>query len=208
MHTDALGHDLPDHEVRVYLFASAPHGPLPQPGPGEVPHRYPRNLLKTTPLLRALLVALDAWATHGTPPPPSQVPTGSGVSRRGGRDTAPFPGHPWVACPEQPNRLYVQSFGPDFDRGVFSKEPPEEDQEREYIVLLPQVDVDGLEVAGIRTPDVEVPLATYTGWNLRPTGSAARDQAGIMGSGFPFARTAAERQARRCTGRAGGTLWL
>ena len=50
-------------------------------------------------------------------------------------------------------------------------------------------------MAGIRTPDVEVPLATYTGWNLRPKGSAARDQAGIMGSGFPFARTAAERRA-------------
>jgi hypothetical protein len=147
-------------------------------------------------LLRALLVALDAWATHGTPPPPSQVPTRAAASAVTVDEVrCRFPAIPGVTCPEQPNRLYVQSFGPDFDRGVFSKEPPEEDQEREYTVLLPQVDADGLEVAGIRTPDVEVPLATYTGWNLRPTGSAARDQAGIMGSGLPFARTAAERQA-------------
>jgi hypothetical protein len=197
VHTDALGHDLPDHEKsRVYLFASAPHGAFPQPGPSEVPHAYPRNLLKTTPLLRALLVALDAWATHGTPPPPSHVPTRAAASAVAVDEIRHrFPAIPGVTCPEQPNRLYVQSFGPDFDRGVFSKEPPEEDQEREYTVLLPQVDADGLEVAGIRTPDVEVPLATYTGWNLRPTGSAGRDQAGIMGSGFPFARTAAERHA-------------
>ncbi|MCZ6873549.1 MAG: alpha/beta hydrolase domain-containing protein, partial [bacterium] len=60
---------------------------------------------------------------------------------------------------------------------------------------VPQIDTDGLEVTGIRTPDVDLPLATYTGWNLRPKGSAERDQAGIMGSAFPFARTEAERQA-------------
>jgi hypothetical protein len=29
-----------------------------------------------------------------------------------------------------------------------------------------QVDADGNELAGVRLPDIAVPLATYTGWNL------------------------------------------
>ena len=34
-------------------------------------------------------------------------------------------------------------------------------------LLVPQVDEDGNERAGIRLPEVAVPLATYTGWNFR-----------------------------------------
>ena len=33
--------------------------------------------------------------------------------------------------------------------------------------LVPQVDVDGNELAGIRTAEQRVPVATYTGWNFR-----------------------------------------
>ena len=33
--------------------------------------------------------------------------------------------------------------------------------------LVPQVDADGNEVAGIRVPELAVPLATTTGWNFR-----------------------------------------
>jgi hypothetical protein len=32
--------------------------------------------------------------------------------------------------------------------------------------LVPQVDADGNEVAGIRLPDIAVPRGTFTGWNL------------------------------------------
>ena len=57
----------------------------------------------------------------------------------------------------------------------------------EYAVLVPQVDADGNEVAGVRMPTVEVPLATYTGWNYRSPGDADRALAGVVGSYVPFA---------------------
>lgn len=189
VHTDTLGNDLQDHEKsRVYLFASAPHVPFPKPMASDVPLANSRNLLRTTPLLRALLVALDAWATDGTPPPASRVPKrddASGVSADVVRQR--FPTIPGVRFPATANRLYVQHF---------TREPPQENKQEEYAVLLPKIDEDGLEVAGIRTPDVEVPLATYTGWNLRATGCAERDQAGIMGSQFPLPATESERKAQ------------
>jgi hypothetical protein len=41
---------------------------------------------------------------------------------------------------------------------------------------------------------VEVPLATFTGWNYRREHSAGRSLAGVIGSYLPFARTAGERR--------------
>jgi hypothetical protein len=63
-----------------------------------------------------------------------------------------------------------------------------------YPSFVPKTDKDGNEIAGIRLPEVEVPLATYTGWALR-AGPQAND--GCEGSGqyIPFAKTKAERLA-------------
>jgi len=36
-----------------------------------------------------------------------------------------------------------------------------------YINLVPQIGADGNELAGVRIPELQVPVATYTGWNLR-----------------------------------------
>jgi hypothetical protein len=57
------------------------------------------------------------------------------------------------------------------------------------------VDADGNPIAGIRYPDVEVPLGTYNGWSLRKKGFAEGDQFWNTGSFVPFARTRAEREA-------------
>jgi hypothetical protein len=64
-------------------------------------------------------------------------------------------------------------------------------------LLVPQVDADGNDRAGIRVPDVAVPLATYTGWNFRndAAGNTSR-LLGNTGSYIPFARTKAEREQR------------
>ena len=43
---------------------------------------------------------------------------------------------------------------------------PELDMSKPYRVLVPQVNADGNDVAGVLLPDIAVPLATYTGWNL------------------------------------------
>ena len=34
-----------------------------------------------------------------------------------------------------------------------------------YTILVPKTDADGNSISGIRTPDVQVPIATYTGWD-------------------------------------------
>src|SRR5262249_22794088 len=36
-----------------------------------------------------------------------------------------------------------------------------------YPALVPAVDADGNETAGIRLPDIAVPVGTHTGWNPR-----------------------------------------
>ena len=70
--------------------------------------------------------------------------------------------------------------------------------------MVPAVDADGNEVCGILLPYQTVPLATYTGWNLRhdDIGGAGQILASGGGSGgtllgatIPFAPTQAVRQA-------------
>jgi hypothetical protein len=59
------------------------------------------------------------------------------------------------------------------------------------------VDRDGNETSGIRMPEIQVPLATYTGWNLRsPDIGAPEEMNSMQGSFIPFARTKAERELR------------
>ena len=59
--------------------------------------------------------------------------------------------------------------------------------------MVPHVDADGNDVPGIRGPELEVPLATYTGWNFRPQGAAEKAMAAVNGSYLPFAKTRTER---------------
>jgi hypothetical protein len=63
-----------------------------------------------------------------------------------------------------------------------------------YPSFVPKTDADGNDLAGIRLPEVQVPLATYTGWALR---AAPQDNDGCEGSGqsIPFPRTKADRLA-------------
>ena len=195
VHTDSLGSDLPDHErSRVYLFASAEHSPDHVNGPIYDQFKHASNPLNVTALLRAMIDNLDDWATAGTPPPDSRVPTREAETCVPAEvSNSRFPAIPGVQAPSTPNRLFVQDHGPDFDHGVLSVEPPVEDKGKEYTVLVPHVDADGNDVPGIRGPELEVPLATYTGWNFRPAGAAEKAMAAVNGSYLPFAKTRTER---------------
>jgi hypothetical protein len=85
-------------------------------------------------------------------------------------------------------------FGPKFDVGILSVLPPHR-LGTPYPALVPKTDADGNDVAGIRLPEVAVPVATYAGWNLRalpPGGDEGCDAAGQM---IAFAKDKAERVA-------------
>jgi hypothetical protein len=199
VHTDVLGNDLPSHErARIFLFASSQHMSDPNTRPRHGPQQHPSNPLNTTPLLRALLDALDDWATNDIQPPHSRVPTIADKNLIPAEVVKThFPTIPDVSPPTMPNRLFLLDYGPEFEKGIISKEPPEEDKSKEYKVLVPKIDSDGNEIPGIRTPHVEVPIATYTGWNFYPTRKAKKTLYGVTGSYFPFARMEKERRCNK-----------
>jgi hypothetical protein len=192
VHTDAFGADLPEHpRARLYFFASSQHFAAPQCAPEKGAHRYLSNPLDTAPVLRALLDAMDAWSSTGIAPPASRVPRRSDATLVSASEAqAQFPKIPGVNYPAAPNRLYYTDYGAEFDAGRFALEPPREDPNREYAVLIPQVDADGNDVAGVRTPHIAAPLATHTGWNYRTAGSTQALYS-IVGSYLPFAATRA-----------------
>ena len=64
-----------------------------------------------------------------------------------------------------------------------------------FPILVPQADADGNESAGIRLPQIEVPLASYTPWNFRSEAiGAPHELANFRGAYLPFAVTEAERR--------------
>jgi hypothetical protein len=145
--------------------------------------------------MRALLRAMDRWAANGEPPPPSRYPRISeGTLVR--PENLNFPQIPGVATSTRVHKAYRADYGPKFySEGIVTQEPPRIGPE--FPILVAAVDKDGNEVAGIRLPEQQVPLATYTGWNLFNAKSGPTDEVSSMaGSYIPLPRTAAERQAR------------
>ena len=164
LHTDVEGKvdaEL-DPSVRIYMIAGTAHNSMT----GGV-YQSPVNRAGTRPALRALLVALDRWATEGVEPPESRYPRiddGTLVDLAAFR--AGWPEITGAAAPEgyyQPFRLDP---GPRWaTEGIADHVPPRIGPA--FQTLVPMIDADGNEIAGVRLPHVAVPLATYTGWNLR-----------------------------------------
>jgi hypothetical protein len=197
VHTDPTGTadaELPSN-TRVYMIASAPHGPGPFPpksnvGGGMV-GRAALNPLNYSPVVRALFRALDRWVVEGVAPPPSAYPRFADGTLTA-PDRAGWPAIPGYQLPQQPLRAFHLNFGPDWSKGIVSVEPPEIG--KAFVVRVPAVDADGNVRAGIRLPDIAVPLATQAGWNYRDASIGAPDRlAGEIGSYIPFARTRADR---------------
>ena len=176
VHTDAFGNDLPDPEnVRIYSWAGSQHYADPRAEKAaRGAFEFPTNVVQTSFLFRALLDALDRWATDGVPPPPSRVPRrsdGTLVAVEAWRSA--FPRIPGALAPRTPNG---------FDGSTAEA----------YAVLVPAVDPDGNEIAGIRAPMVAAPLATYTGWNVRSRGFGHGAMHGFDGATIVFPETVDE----------------
>jgi len=195
LHTDVRGRrDLElDPNVRIYLVAGAQHLGGGPPDRGIC--QNPKNVLDDRPfVLRAMLVALDRWASGRSDPPASRYPRiadGTLVDLDAFRQA--FPRIPGVGLPRAYYRPYRLDFGPRWlSEGIADVIPPKLGPK--YDTRIPAVDADGNERAGIRLPDVAVPLGTYTGWNLRAAEYGGEGLlSGLHGSYLPFARTPDER---------------
>jgi hypothetical protein len=194
LHTDVAGKvdaELDPH-VRVYFIAGGQHQNTRTSTRSTNAHLS--NPLDHSAPLRALLVALDRWATDGTLPPPSRYPRiDRGELVQVAQHQQRFPAIPGMRHPGtllQPPRL---DYGPRFwSEGIIDTQPPAFGPA--YVALVPMVDTDGNELGGIRTPDVAVPLGTYAGWNPRGAASGAPNHlVRWTGSFFPFVQTEAER---------------
>lgn len=202
VHTDvAATRDVtPPPWVRQYLFAGTQHTPGAIPPPPADPNtggrgRHPFSVVDYSPLLRAALVNLDRWVSEGVEPPPSAVPRladGSAVAAETTR--AVYAAIPGARFPDRVQRPVRLDFGPRVDRGIVDLPPK---IGAPYVTVVSAVDADGNDRAGIRPPELRVPVATFTGWNPRhPDQGAPGDLMSMMGSTLPFARTAAERKQR------------
>jgi hypothetical protein len=203
LHTDTAGTvDLPDSPfARNYLLSTHQHGTGDATNKGNC--QQFQNPLDSSPVQRALFIALDEWSTRGTPPPPSSVPrlsNGTLVPPLPRSGTG-FPSIPGVTYTGLKTTRYLFDYGPGFyETGIATVNPPVvtppyEDNPangRIYPSYVPKTDSDGNEIAGVRLPDVTVPLATYTGWALR-SGVWANDGCESAGQYIPFARTRADR---------------
>jgi Alpha/beta hydrolase domain len=178
----ALIHTTPDGKrdlmlppnVRAYFLTGAQHAaarfPVPPGGQGQ----QPANPLEYWWTMRALLVAMTDWVVQGVEPPPSQVP------KLADGTLVPITKLKFPALPGVQSPAIIQ--GPRHDG-------------RDQPFLVPQVDADGNELAGVRTAEQRVPMATYTGWNFRSSAIGGTTQlVSLLGTALPFARTKAERE--------------
>ena len=178
--------------VRIYHIAGTQHGP------GSFPSRktigeQPGNTVDYRWAMRGLLAALDAWVSQDRTPPPSRYGRIADGTLRSPEKLG-WPEIPGVRFSTKLHKAYRADYGPRFHAmGIVDHEPPKIDAA--YPMLVPAVDADGNETAGIRLPLVAVPLATHTGWNMFDGKAGPSDQISSMqGAWIPFARTKAERQ--------------
>ncbi len=170
-------------DVRAYLMAGTQHGPAGTPSFGIC--QQLSNPLNYRPILRAIIDGMREWLATGRKPPKSNY----GSVRKGTlitplQSVAEFPAIPGVFFNGLVNGLTVN------DHSVL---PPLEGDA--YPVLVPLVDADGNSVAGVQHPNLQAPVATHGGWNLRAAGQAENELCSLTGSYIPFAATKAERIA-------------
>ncbi len=177
----ALVHTSPDGKtdltlpanVRAYFLTGTQHSPGRFP-PRVSQGQQPENPLEYWWTLRALLLAMDRWVREDEAPPASQHPRLSDGTLVPAA-TVPFPRIPGVHSPH----------------GI----PAGRQGHTPVPFLVSQVDGDGNERAGVRLPELAVPLATYTGWNFRDAATGGADQlVNLAGSYIRLPATRADRE--------------
>ena len=198
VHTDPMGKrdvEIPEN-VRIYAIGGTQHGGVRDPAMRDYSENPP-NWVSPRPILKALLDALDLWVRAGTAPPPSVYPRiDRGTLVGWDRNSTGFPAIPAVRYPQVIQRPHALDFGPQFaSRGIITVEPPR--IRGDYVVRVPKSDADGNDLGTLLPPEVAVPVATCTGWNLRGRRIGAEGMLSeLMGSYLPFPSTRAGRLKR------------
>lgn len=195
--TDGAGHDvaLPAN-ARHYLISGTQHGAASPPTLGVC--QQLNNPVSQGPALRALMVGLERWALGGVTPPPSQRPTyGSGTLAVPGpaRSSIGFPAIPGVDWTGLQHVAGERDLGPrvSHNGGVIDDWTTAR-WVASYTTPVPRTDRVGIDRGGVEVPDVGVPTATATGWNLRRAPYTAGDLCGLNGMYVPLPRTYAQAQ--------------
>ncbi|HWE48401.1 MAG TPA: alpha/beta hydrolase domain-containing protein, partial [Bryobacteraceae bacterium] len=209
MSPDLVGTDakedipLPDN-VRRYFFPSTTHGggrggfnaTAAAAPAGCVLPANPNPEADTLKVLRADLID---WVVKGTEPPPSRYPRLAEKQLvAANRAAMGFPTIPGYPSPDGVvNVLYDYDFGTAFNyndlSGTISMAPPK--IRKALPTLVPKTDADGNDVGGVPSVLLQVPLGTYTGWNVTAAGFTKGQICGLNGGFIPFAKTKAERMA-------------
>ncbi len=199
--------------TRVYFLAGLEHFTVPFPPENHVrgnPDYTAQQKANPNPIQwywRALITDMDQWVKDGKEPPASTYP------RIAGKTLVPlaqwrFPKIPGVNMPREVSTAYLLNFQVrmvDINFGKKGSVSPERKEVVEppviggvFNALVPQSDSDGNDLGGVRLPELQVPLATYTGWNLRdPSIGAPEQRVSFLGSWIPLAKTAEETQEVR-----------
>ena len=190
--------------VRRYHFAGCQHGsgefpPLEVRTSDGIRGQLPFNSVDYAPLLRAALDNLDRWVTTGEGPPASRHPgLNDGTAVESHTLLERFAQLPGVRIPTQATRAIRLDYGPESHLGRTTKLPADEGEE--FPALVADLDESYNERGGIRLPDLTVPVATYTGWNLRDESIGNPNlfigiTGGLAGWTLPLPATEAEREA-------------
>lgn len=204
VHTDPLAKrdaEIPP-EVRIYAFGGTQHGP----GSGVVGAKgggmLPSNPADYRPLMRGLVMAMDAWIRDEKAPPPSVYPRiADGTLVPWEERDSGWPDVPDVVYPQviqQP--LYLRRGNSWATHGIESEVTGVGDsltgKSLKYNVLVPAVGKDGNTRGTLNLPAIRVPVATYTSWNLRDASiGAERELLSLQGGYIPLAKTEADREA-------------
>ena len=142
--------------VRIYHLAGTQHGEAAMP-PARGQGQAVGNPTPQANVMRALLRAGHQWVASNVRPPDSRHAT------LRDQTLVPLKAVGFPAIPGLGDPRVVE--GPGRVDGEHVTALP---------FLVPRVDADGNEVAGIRVPELAVPLATTTGWNFRAERVATR----------------------------------
>jgi Alpha/beta hydrolase domain len=157
----------------------------------------PSNPLPAREILTALTAATIEWVTKGREMPPSVYPRLADGTLVHESQVAfpPIPGKPSPIG--LVNTIIDYDYGTQFNyndmSGYITTAPIVVKQL--IPTFVPQVDADGNEIAGVKPLLGQLPLGTYTGWNVTSNGFYKGQACAFTGGFIPFAKTKAEREA-------------